>query len=195
MDNRSRSSPACCHSLKAGANAFTWRCCVYRRLDTRPRSRRAVALQKRIHISSSLNSVNFDGPSIFSCVIAATSFLNLHRSLVSSVSTFLYCLHHGRTEGNGQRRGNLQVWFQRIACMLELCCRRFRAAAVVPEGGRVDATRCGVCYRESAKKKDVRTSNIEAAKAVADSIRTSLGPRGMDKMVSPFDRLRGVLPA
>ena len=26
--------------------------------------------------------------------------------------------------------------------------------------------------------------NIEAAKAVADAIRTSLGPRGMDKMVS-----------
>jgi chaperonin GroEL (HSP60 family) len=25
--------------------------------------------------------------------------------------------------------------------------------------------------------------NIEAAKAVADAIRTSLGPRGMDKMV------------
>ena len=27
--------------------------------------------------------------------------------------------------------------------------------------------------------------NIEAAKAVADAIRTSLGPRGMDKMVAP----------
>jgi len=26
--------------------------------------------------------------------------------------------------------------------------------------------------------------NIEAAKAVADAVRTSLGPRGMDKMVS-----------
>ena len=25
--------------------------------------------------------------------------------------------------------------------------------------------------------------NIEAAKAVADAVRTSLGPRGMDKMV------------
>lgn len=29
----------------------------------------------------------------------------------------------------------------------------------------------------------MRTTNIEAAKAVADAIRTSLGPRGMDKMV------------
>jgi T-complex protein 1 subunit delta len=30
----------------------------------------------------------------------------------------------------------------------------------------------------------VRTANIEAAKAVADAVRTSLGPRGMDKMVA-----------
>ena len=41
----------------------------------------------------------------------------------------------------------------------------------------------GELYKESAKKKDVRTGNIEAAKAVADAVRTSLGPRGMDKMV------------
>lgn len=32
-------------------------------------------------------------------------------------------------------------------------------------------------------KQDVRTGNIIAAKAVADAIRTSLGPRGMDKMI------------
>lgn len=37
--------------------------------------------------------------------------------------------------------------------------------------------------RENARKKDVRLTNIEAAKSVADVIRTSLGPRGMDKMV------------
>jgi len=34
-----------------------------------------------------------------------------------------------------------------------------------------------------AKDKDVRTSNIVAARAVADCIRTSLGPKGMDKMI------------
>jgi T-complex protein 1 subunit delta len=47
------------------------------------------------------------------------------------------------------------------------------------------ASRC----RESAssKKRDVRMMNIEAAKAVADAIRTSLGPRGMDKMVAQAD--------
>jgi len=43
-------------------------------------------------------------------------------------------------------------------------------------------------YRESSRKKDVRTTNIEAAKAVADAVRTSLGPRGMDKMVCAWAR-------
>ena len=33
------------------------------------------------------------------------------------------------------------------------------------------------------KGKDVRLSNIVAASAVADAVRTSLGPRGMDKMI------------
>lgn len=37
------------------------------------------------------------------------------------------------------------------------------------------------------KNKDVRTSNIIAAKAVADAVRTSLGPRGMDKMIESGD--------
>mmetsp|Transcript_50773 Transcript_50773/g.140650 ORF Transcript_50773/g.140650 Transcript_50773/m.140650 type:complete len:531 (+) Transcript_50773:69-1661(+) len=38
-------------------------------------------------------------------------------------------------------------------------------------------------YQERDKEKDVRMSNIIAAKAVSDAIRTSLGPRGMDKMI------------
>uniref|UniRef100_A0A7S0VJK2 T-complex protein 1 subunit delta n=1 Tax=Polytomella parva TaxID=51329 RepID=A0A7S0VJK2_9CHLO len=42
-------------------------------------------------------------------------------------------------------------------------------------------------YKESARKKDVRTTNIEAAKVVADAVRTSLGPKGMDKMVASPD--------
>jgi len=42
---------------------------------------------------------------------------------------------------------------------------------------------CHIHRRDNSKKKDVRISNIEAAKEVADKIRTSLGPRGMDKMV------------
>ena len=36
----------------------------------------------------------------------------------------------------------------------------------------------------SEKSKDIRSTNITAARAVADVVRTSLGPRGMDKMVS-----------
>jgi len=35
----------------------------------------------------------------------------------------------------------------------------------------------------AGKSRDVRTSNILAAKAVSDLVRTSLGPRGMDKMI------------
>ncbi|KAH8054511.1 hypothetical protein JL722_8860 [Aureococcus anophagefferens] len=37
------------------------------------------------------------------------------------------------------------------------------------------------------KEKGVRLSNIMAAKAIADAIRTSLGPRGMDKMIQKGD--------
>jgi len=36
---------------------------------------------------------------------------------------------------------------------------------------------------QSEKAKDVRYTNITAARAVADVVRTSLGPKGMDKMI------------
>ncbi|CAK9296906.1 unnamed protein product [Gordionus sp. m RMFG-2023] len=38
-------------------------------------------------------------------------------------------------------------------------------------------------FKEKQKPSHIRESNIIAAKAIADSIRTSLGPRGMDKMI------------
>ncbi|EEB15125.1 Hsp60 protein, putative [Pediculus humanus corporis] len=41
----------------------------------------------------------------------------------------------------------------------------------------------GSAYKDKAKPTDIRASNINAAKAVAAAIRTSLGPRGMDKMI------------
>ncbi|GMH42462.1 hypothetical protein BSKO_10381 [Bryopsis sp. KO-2023] len=47
--------------------------------------------------------------------------------------------------------------------------------------------KAGETFRDNTRKGDVRTMNIEAAKAVADAVRTSLGPRGMDKMVSGPD--------
>merc|ERR1712166_818965 len=36
---------------------------------------------------------------------------------------------------------------------------------------------------DNEKSKDIRRTNIVAARAVADVVRTSLGPRGMDKMI------------
>ena len=38
-------------------------------------------------------------------------------------------------------------------------------------------------FNTNEKPKDVRRNNIMAAKTLADIIRTSLGPRGMDKMI------------
>jgi len=39
-------------------------------------------------------------------------------------------------------------------------------------------------FQGREKQKDVRNGNILAAKAVADLVRTSLGPKGMDKMIT-----------
>ncbi|CAG9529702.1 unnamed protein product [Cercopithifilaria johnstoni] len=40
-----------------------------------------------------------------------------------------------------------------------------------------------LAFKDRDKPDSVRSSNITAAKAVADAIRTSLGPKGMDKMI------------
>ncbi|KAF1812437.1 putative t-complex protein 1 delta subunit [Eremomyces bilateralis CBS 781.70] len=50
------------------------------------------------------------------------------------------------------------------------------ATAQVASGGNA-------AFKDKEKPTAVRTSNILAARAVADAIRTSLGPRGMDKMI------------
>lgn len=47
--------------------------------------------------------------------------------------------------------------------------------------------RSGETLGDNTKGKDVRTSNIIAAKAIATAIRTSLGPRGMDKLLQLAD--------
>nr|AQT40874.1 T-complex protein 1 subunit delta [Glaciozyma antarctica] len=39
-------------------------------------------------------------------------------------------------------------------------------------------------FQNTEKPMEVRLSNMTAAKAVADAVRTSLGPRGMDKMIT-----------
>jgi len=41
----------------------------------------------------------------------------------------------------------------------------------------------GETKKDSEKSTDVRLSNITAAKSLSDCVRTSLGPRGMDKMI------------
>eukprot|EP00958_Prasinococcus_capsulatus_P016996 scaffold1904_cov375-Prasinococcus_capsulatus_cf.AAC.3 len=49
--------------------------------------------------------------------------------------------------------------------------------AAAHQGSKVES------YRDSKRKDDVRINNIVAAQAVANAVRTSLGPRGMDKMI------------
>ena len=41
----------------------------------------------------------------------------------------------------------------------------------------------GLMRSKNSKPEEIRKSNIQAAKALSDAIRTSLGPRGMDKMI------------
>ncbi|KAG5229820.1 T-complex protein [Salix suchowensis] len=41
-----------------------------------------------------------------------------------------------------------------------------------------------ISYVDNKRKEDIRHANIKSACAVADAVRTSLGPKGMDKMIS-----------
>ena len=50
--------------------------------------------------------------------------------------------------------------------------------------GSMEGPGNGETLKDERKKQDVRHSNIIAAKAVADAVRTSLGPKGMDKMLN-----------
>ena len=50
--------------------------------------------------------------------------------------------------------------------------------------GAVGSSGADINFTGREKQKDVRHFNITAAKAVADCIRTSLGPKGMDKMIT-----------
>mmetsp|Transcript_2970 Transcript_2970/g.8794 ORF Transcript_2970/g.8794 Transcript_2970/m.8794 type:complete len:529 (-) Transcript_2970:503-2089(-) len=47
-----------------------------------------------------------------------------------------------------------------------------------------NASTRGDMLRTRAQEKSVRENNIHAAKAVADAVRSSLGPKGMDKMIA-----------
>jgi len=51
------------------------------------------------------------------------------------------------------------------------------------EGGAASSAAGVESFTDGVRKHDVRMANMAAAKSVADAVRTSLGPRGMDKMV------------
>ncbi|XP_017012798.1 T-complex protein 1 subunit delta [Drosophila takahashii] len=54
---------------------------------------------------------------------------------------------------------------------------------MAPKAKSVNIKPVAKAFKDKSKPTDVRLSNIQAAKAVSDAIRTSLGPRGMDKMI------------
>ena len=53
----------------------------------------------------------------------------------------------------------------------------YAKAAAKPGGAQ------GLMKSKNSKPEEIRKSNIQAAKALSDAVRTSLGPRGMDKMI------------
>eukprot|EP01147_Barroeca_monosierra_P003141 gene3141-5888_t len=56
-----------------------------------------------------------------------------------------------------------------------------------PAGAASKGGRNSNVYKDKSKPMTVRFSNIAAARAVADAVRTSLGPKGMDKMIQKAD--------
>merc|ERR1711892_1410129 len=49
-------------------------------------------------------------------------------------------------------------------------------------GGKLSGGQ-GLMATKKSKPEEIRKSNIQAAKALSDAVRTSLGPRGMDKVI------------
>merc|ERR1719334_1088721 len=60
------------------------------------------------------------------------------------------------------------------------------AQAPAPINNNASQT-AGNAYKDREKPVHIRASNITAAKGVADAVRTSLGPKGMDKMIKTAD--------
>ena len=57
------------------------------------------------------------------------------------------------------------------------------AAVAAPSSFRSSSSKTET-YTDTKRRDDVRMANINAARSVADAVRTSLGPKGMDKMIS-----------
>jgi len=60
-------------------------------------------------------------------------------------------------------------------------------ANVAAAGMNKNVTNQSGAFKDRTKPEHVRDSNIVAAKAVANAVRTSLGPKGMDKMIQASD--------
>ena len=70
----------------------------------------------------------------------------------------------------------------RLPCPKNVAPRTGPPAGAVGAAGAAGGRRKSA-YQDRDKPAQIRFSNISAAKAVADAIRTSLGPKGMDKMI------------
>ncbi|KAI9446201.1 T-complex protein 1 [Lactarius indigo] len=57
------------------------------------------------------------------------------------------------------------------------------AAAAAPRAPIPSTSGSNKTFNDKGKPMEVRLSNLVAAKAISDAVRTSLGPRGMDKMI------------
>ena len=62
------------------------------------------------------------------------------------------------------------------------------AAAAAPAAAPAAASgSSGDLKKDNSTEHNIRESNIVAGRAIADTLRTSLGPRGMDKMITAAD--------
>lgn len=63
-----------------------------------------------------------------------------------------------------------------------MATKSFASVAAMPAQGKSKGG-AGLMSAKSQKPQEIRKSNILAAKALSDAVRTSLGPKGMDKMI------------
>jgi T-complex protein 1 subunit delta len=62
-------------------------------------------------------------------------------------------------------------------------CFAEKLRMAIAAAGPKSAGSGGLMKSKNSKPEEIRRSNIQAAKALSDAVRTSLGPRGMDKMI------------
>jgi T-complex protein 1 subunit delta len=70
--------------------------------------------------------------------------------------------------------------------MTQMAPKSFAKAAAAPTKVQTTGNKQGA-FKDRTKPEHVRDSNIVAAKAVSNAVRTSLGPKGMDKMIQAAD--------